>query len=244
MSTFEFPAGAGLEETLVVTAQWHPDPEIMEAQIAKIANSFDDWSVPMQKIRQVMIASTRRRFLNENDPTGAPWKELSDDYWHRKVELGGYPDEILVRTDHMRENVTSEKAWIVTERELFFNVEALPINIRDSYPYGAAHQSGADTGKGAKLPQRMFIGPDNEALVEMEAIFLQHIDRIFEHYWDDPPAEEPGTGGPIIPVAGTTVVTTTGLTGILGTGPSMGGPGFRSVHGPGGRFIGHFFIGH
>lgn len=231
MSSYEFPIG---ESTLVITAQWEPDPNILEAEMVKMANSFDDWSVPMREAREIMIQSTRRRFIEENDPSGEPWAPLSDIYWHDKVEVGGFPDQILVRTDAMRTAATSEHAWFVTQRAIFFNVDALPRSPHGNI-YGMAHQTGAQTGETTFLPQRAFIGPDDQAVNEIEAVFLDHMDRTITVEWD-----EPLPPGPPVVVE---VITTTGRVGKLSTGPSFGGPGFKMVHGPGGRFIGHTFIG-
>ena len=189
MSTYEFDMGTG--EILVVYAQWEPDPKIIEAKMIEMANAFNDWVVPMQEAKEIMIRSTRRRFSEENDPSGTPWQPLNDDYWHDKVEVGGFPDQILVRTDAMRTAATSETAWFVTQNEVLFNVTGLPGD-KKGRRYGAAHQAGARTGKGALLPQRAFIGPDDQATLEIEAVFMKHLDDTVIDHWDDPlPPSEP-----------------------------------------------------
>lgn len=140
--SLSFIIGNTGEEFIVAT--WEPDPQILAAEIIKMADRFENWAVPMQEARQVMIESTRRRFVTETDPDKKPWPELSEDYLVDK-EKAGFPDQILVRTDAMRTYATSEDAWFVSENAIWFNAFALP-RASDGFPYGSAHQAGTIEG--------------------------------------------------------------------------------------------------
>lgn len=247
----------GDEGVMLVIADWNPDPDVLEAEIVNIANSFDDWSVPLEEAKQVMIEATRGYFDRQEDPYGNPWPELNDDYAASKERLG-YPPDILVREDRLKPYATSEDAWFIDERtrSIYFNVAGLPKS-KKGFPYGAAHQSGTiseerralftqlgqggltaeqvnqlfeESGRGKSLPQRMFVGASDEVVAEIEAIFLKHLQDTVEEPW-------PGFGGAGGSLPGDIVITTTGLSGIF-TGIPAGKTGGFFVRGVGGRFIG------
>src|SRR6266496_1378567 len=235
-----------------ITAEWYPDPKVLEAEILQMANAFGDWTEPLLEARAAMIEDTRIHFESETDPYRFEWEKLDEDYWHDKVEVGGFPDHILVRTGALEKAATGEEAWFVDERSIFFNAAALP-------PYGPAHQEGTreggkkaarekkltditsrkgaftsaevrqleelGTGRGLNLPQRMFIGADLDTIAEIELIFLNHLDNTVTKEW--------GGGSGHIPMG----------ENVLGTFPiigfsSRGQPILRTPKGPRfGRFI-------
>jgi hypothetical protein len=134
------------EEPEFAVAEWFPDPEQIEAELISMANAFDDWTEPLFAARAAMIQDTRIHFESQSDPYGDKWEDLDPDYYHSKVELGGFPDQILSRTGALEKAATGEEAWFITENSIFFNVEALPKNAEDGQNYGAAHQAGTREG--------------------------------------------------------------------------------------------------
>lgn len=124
-----------------ITAEWHPDPEVMQAEIITMANKFEDWAAPLEEGRQVMIEATRRRFATETDPDNDPWEPLSDSYEAVRARLGG-GEGILKLTGSLEDAATSQDAWFVEEGAIFFNPDVLPRNPLDDVNYGMAHQDG------------------------------------------------------------------------------------------------------
>lgn len=192
-----------------IYAEWHPDPEILSQEIIQIANNFEDWSVPMQDAKQLMIENTKILFEEQRDPNWIPWEPLNSDYADRKSKLG-FPDEILVRSSAMKDYATSESAWFVSEDAIFFKAEGLPKD-KDGYPYGAAHQDGTIGGikgqrfkkayekplaqltaqdaeilaaaRGLNLPQRQFIGATEGTIADIQQVFIDFIEKTIEVPW-------------------------------------------------------------
>lgn len=237
----------GATDEQFIVAEWHPDPKLIEQQLLRMANEFDDWSVPLAEAREVMIEDTRQHFRSESDPDGNAWQALNEDYRASKLKAG-FPDEILVRTGTLRQAATSEQAWFIDERSIYFRESALP-------PYGPLHQEGTleagatffglqgsaiakiqagempseeelgtlgVSGRGKNLPPRPFIGLSVEAENKIEAIFINHLWNTVEGPWDEP-IEDFG-------------LTTTGMLGVATRVPAFGGG--TMVRGAFGRFIG------
>lgn len=244
-----------------VVAEWFPDPRQLEIDMLKMADAFDDWTVPLQAAREVMIESTRIHFETESDPYGDKWAPLVEHESRTGGKYGyaveksraGFPDQILVRTGELERTATSEQAWFVAQDAIWFNAGALP-------SYGPIHQEGTQEGlkasilqatietppsqlseedvrtlqkggRGLNLPQRMFVGATVDDIAEIEEIFLQHIGRTIEGPWRG----IGGGGGIIQPVPGDIVTTSKGFTGILTSTPAFGG-GFL-VRGESGKFV-------
>lgn len=164
-----FPIG-DFDEQFVVAA-WEPDPELIEAELIKMADAFGDWSVPLAAARQEMIEATRRNFQNESDPSGFKWPELEPNYKEEKLREG-FPDQILVRTSALRTAATSQEAWFVTEDSIVFNAEALP-KTDGGENYGMALQSGSVSEERAGLFRKLANRPKGEGLSseEVNALF-------------------------------------------------------------------------
>ncbi len=245
-----FPIGATGEEFVV--AEWVPDPEVIAAELFKLANDLEDWTEPLTEARAAMIYDTELHFETQSDPYGRQWTALEEEYLKNKL-AAGFPDEILTRSGDLRKAATSESAWMITERDIIFRTEALPFS-PGGFNYGAANQAGTisgdvsnvlhklrtgqnltthevgialgGAGSGMNLPQRMFIGADEDTIAEIEAIFVNWINRKVD--------EDIGRGGIIHDTP--RAMTTTGLIGFLTNIPSFGGG--MIVRGTGGRFIG------
>lgn len=129
-----------VEDALIV-AEWKPDPEFLAAQMIQMADQFDDWKVPLAEAREVMIESTKRHFKDMRDPLGRKWIPLDGSYYIDKKNAGYDPEAILVRTGALKTYATSEQAWFIDERSVYFRAEGLPTNERGDQ-YGAVHQAG------------------------------------------------------------------------------------------------------
>jgi phage gpG-like protein len=199
-------------QSAFVVAEWHPDPQVLAAEIMQMADAFDDWNIPLMECRQIMMESTQAHFDTETDPYGDKWEALDRDYRHWKVDKAGFPDHILVRTGALENYATSEAAWFIDERALYFNAFALP-RASDDFPYGAAHQAGTSEStkrkryeeimaggvkgglseeeikflepglRGTNLPQRMFVGADQADIASFEQIFVKHMIKTIEEPW-------------------------------------------------------------
>lgn len=232
-----FPIGDTGEEFAV--AEWVPDPDVIANELFKLANDLEDWTEPLTEAREAFIYSTELHFETQSDPYGRQWTALDEQYLKNKL-AAGYPEDILVRTGELKNAATSQDAWQITERDIIFNTETVPF-------YGGIHQTGTASedisrvlhkmrtgqdltsedlgvniggGRGNNLPQRMFIGADEDTISEIEEIFVRWINKTVARDFGG------GSGG---------AITTTGLIGIPTGIPSGGG---FMVRGAGGRFIG------
>jgi len=227
-----FPIGTTGEEFAV--AYWEPDPDRIAQELLQLANRIDDWTEPLTEAKEAFIYSTELHFETESDPYGEPWQALDTKYARAK-EAAGYPPDILVRSGDLKKAATSEEAWHITESDIIFDSQTLP-------SYGAFHQEGSrgwhlaqkfaagtltdeetrefsttGVGPGGNLPQRMFIGADEDTIAEVEGIFIAWLDKNVGEFVDGPIFRE------VVPI------TTTNI-------PAFGG-GFM-LRGPGGRFVG------
>jgi len=186
-----FPIGDTGEEFGV--AIWEPDPELIAQELFKLANETENWAEPLAETRAAFIYSTELHFDTQSDPYGQPWWPLDPVYLAKKVGQG-YPETILERSGDLKRAATSEDAWLIEEHALIFDSSQLPF-------YGEYHQRGTDEGqraaveryfagedvsaselesrgRGRNLPQRMFIGADEDTILEIEEIFIRWLDRL------------------------------------------------------------------
>lgn len=189
-----------------VIAEWKPDPKVIEADLMKLAADTENWQEPLAAAREAFIYSTQTYFETESDPYGRPWTALELVYLRSKLAAGD-PPNILHRSGSLESAATSEEAWIITERDILFNTEAIPF-------YGPYHQAGTldgDTseimhelrtaiatgktnilierqqgighGRGKALPQRQFVGANEGTIAEVEEIFLAWLNGLVDADW-------------------------------------------------------------
>lgn len=235
-----FPIGDTGEEFVV--AEWVPDPDVVAAELFRLANETEDWAEPLAEARAAIMYDTEAHFDSQHDPMGKPWTALSPEYAKRKPD---HANEILQLTGALKAAAIAEDNWFIGEREIVFKTEGLPF-------YGPYHQAGtapagvtqvlaklragqeisreeaglalSGFGRGNNLPQRMFIGLSDLAIAEVEEIFINWLNKRVD--------ENIGRSGGLTPVT----TTTTGLVGTLTNIPLFGGG--VAVRGAGGRFIG------
>jgi phage gpG-like protein len=166
---------------------WVPghSPDDAAAVLMGVAGYLGAVQVPMEEAKLIAMEDTKERFDTETDPEGEPWEPLDANYQHYKVEVEGYPDMILQRTELLKDVATSAHAWLVIGPTLVFDPFVLPKD--DGFNYGQFHQTG---GTGARkprvakgpqfvggearlggVPARPFIGLSDEAVAKISAAF-------------------------------------------------------------------------
>lgn len=108
----------------------------------------------LAEVGEYLVFKTRLRFDRQTDPDGKPWDPLSLDYERRKRANSRALPDILTYTGALRDTIT-------------YQVEGETLKVGSPMAYAAYHQFGT-----AKMPQRAFLGVDNEDLEEIRAILL------------------------------------------------------------------------
>lgn len=203
----EIPIG---EDTLVTYMTWEPDPDEVVAMLIKLASDVDDWGYPLRVAKRILRETTESYFAEQVDPIGDPWEPLNPAYATRKLKSGAPDDSILTRTGALRAIAGSDRPWMIMEHDIVFDVEALPFNMEGRKPanYGAMHQAGSQdatlaalnhklrlgikltsaeivhfttiTGRGKNLPQRQFIGVDDDAIEKIQEEFSDWLETLVE----------------------------------------------------------------
>lgn len=193
---------------------WVPghDPNDAATRIMAVAGYLAATQIPLEASREIAIRDTKEHFETQTDPDGVPWPELDEDYRHYKVDVQGYPEDILVRTGMMMDAATSHDAWIIVGEVLVFDPFVLPKD--EGFTYGVVHQQGGSNfdvlekagEKYAKdvtvgLPPRPFIGLSDEAMAditaEMESWF-SGLDYAFNNVGEFPIVGSLSSGQPIV----------------------------------------------
>lgn len=183
LGSFATELGGSLE----LYGDWVPghSPKDAAAVLLGVAGYLEAVQVPLEEAKRIAMADTRERFDTETSPEGEPWEALDANYKHYKVEVEGYPDMILQRTEILKDVASSAHAWLVIGPTLVFDPFVLPKD--DGFNYGQFHQTGG-TGsrapriaKGAEfeggqvrlggVPARPFIGLSDEAVAKISAEF-------------------------------------------------------------------------
>jgi hypothetical protein len=174
--------------SLELYGDWVPghSPEDAAAILLNVAGYLGAVQAPLEEAKAIAMADTRERFDTETAPDGEPWEDLDAAYRHYKVEVEGYPDMILQRTELLKDVAASSHAWLVIGPTLVFDPFVLPKD--DGFNYGAFHQKGG-TGTTSKakyvtgeefeggqvrlggVPARPFIGLSDEAVAKISAAF-------------------------------------------------------------------------
>lgn len=157
-----------------ITAEWVPDPDRIAQALVQFSEAIDDWAEPLAASSVVVRQNIDKRFQTETDPYDVPWKELNEGYAAWKAEHGGAG--ILELTGDMRKAATSGSITVEPlEKGIFFNASGMPF-------YAGWHQTGLPD-RASPLPQRMFIGIDDEGAAEIAAIFTEWLTWEWEEYW-------------------------------------------------------------
>jgi hypothetical protein len=193
-----FPIGDTGDEFVV--AEWVPDPDVVAAELFKLANDTESWAEPLAEARAAIIYDTEAHFDSQADPYGKPWTALSPDYVKSKIKKESTnPSKILQLEGTLKAAAIAEDNWFIDERDITFNTENLPF-------YGPYHQAGtapegvaqilhklrteqelsreevgtviSGFGRGRNLPQRMFIGLSDLAIAEVEDIFVNWLSKL------------------------------------------------------------------
>lgn len=186
-----------------ITAEWVPEPKQIAQALVQFSEAIEDWAVPMEDAKYAVRDSVQRRFETQTDPYGVPWQELNPDYLQDKV-AAGYDERILVRKGTMYAEAINSNNY--TANSLSKSIEFDPTAFQEAF-YAGWHQSGLPE-RTNPLPQRMFIGIDEEAAAEIATIFTEWLDFEWEQYWHSY-------------TVGESVVSSAGVPGTFSGAPSM-----------------------
>lgn len=131
-----------------------------------------DATGPLEATRGIIAAGIARRFRSQSDPDGNAWEPWSDSYAPKAIreqESGDHKGEILERSLLLRDQATSEYSFHVSADSVFFSFDGLP-------DYAAVQNFGGSVGKGAVLPQRQYVGIDDDDEQRIYTIFQQWLD--------------------------------------------------------------------
>lgn len=181
-------------ETLI-TGEWVPGFAFddVEARLIGLSRSLDNLAPVLIEARELARQSTEAHFDSQTDPSGRPWTPLSLEWLEdKRKSQSAHPDEILQLSGAGKDAATSEEAYFITEGEIWFNPNVMPV-------YMAYHQRGtasgtlesavakirsgeeftaeeaatisSETGRGKGLPKREFVGFDEIDILALEEAF-------------------------------------------------------------------------
>jgi hypothetical protein len=123
--------------------QWAPDPLILAKAFGEMAVNFSNSGPPMVESAALIRERIAQNFATQSDPEGQSWPELNPNYLRAKIAAGYPPDQILVRTGHMKESALSPEAFKITaspaEATMFFEMT--------EPDYWIFHQVGTESGE-------------------------------------------------------------------------------------------------
>lgn len=175
--------------SLELYGDWVPghSPEDAAAMMLNVAGYLAGYTLPLEEAKNIAMADTTERFDTETSPDGDDWAPLDKDYREYKVEVEGYPDNILQRSELLKDQ--APHGWMVIGPSLVYDPIVLPKDDSGDEPfsYGAFHQEGGTgarklkTEKGSQfaggevrlggVPARPFIGLSDEAVAKISAVF-------------------------------------------------------------------------
>ena len=128
------------------------DDKLVQQQLGRLVAEIGDPTEPLEEIGSYLVAATNRRFEQEQDPSGKPWKPSE-----RAKATGG---KTLQHTGRLRRSIT-------------YRVQGDSLAVGTNVIYAAPHQFGWPE---KSLPQRSFLGVDESD----ERAILQILERSLE----------------------------------------------------------------
>lgn len=158
---------------------WDPDPIVWGEAILEVDEALSHVEIPLAFSAELVSEDIKRRFDTESAPSGAPWKEWSDNY----VDYAeAFPNTgILRQTDETYDAATDPEAMIVNGNTLFFDENALPD--QGFYNQDGAPNRRTKSGAANPLEARPFLGLSDEATGYIFATFEEWFEQaimIFE----------------------------------------------------------------
>lgn len=177
-----------------IEVYWKEDPRRVARDILKVADYYEDMSVPLVGAEAVVNADIKRHFNEETDPDGNPWRPLNEAYLTYK-ESQGQDTRILRRYGDLYAAATDRVALVIDGNDLFYSTAYLPYywywmqmgtgseedwgaaadyaaRIEAAGSYGIEGGRGSlGIGTGKATPARPFIGLSAEAEEEVFTVF-------------------------------------------------------------------------
>lgn len=152
----------------------------MVGDLTQLARALQKASKPDIKNRlgkpvgEALVSSTRERFRTSRDPTGRPWKSLSE----RTVQAG-FKKKDYTKSGRLRKGVAEREAKrkiLVQSARLKNSVssdaDSTRVAVGSNLDYARIHQQGGDAGRGKKvsIPARPYLGVSDDDQREIERL--------------------------------------------------------------------------
>ncbi len=139
-------------------------------RLRKLAVAGQDLTPVFRDIGEYLLRTTKERFRDQEDPTGRPWKSLSDDY--RKGKRRNQ-DKILTLDGYLGGTLN-------------YNARPTELALGSPMEYAGSHQFGAEAGafgstaKGqpipfGDIPERAFLGLSSSDETEIEQLVADYL---------------------------------------------------------------------
>lgn len=134
-------------------------------RLGRLADAGRDLTPVFADIGEYLVRTTKDRFRSQTDPSGRPWKPLSDDYRKRKKRN---KDKVLTLDGYLSGTIN-------------YNAARAHVDVGSPMEYAGTHQFGA--AKGAfgstatgqpipfgEIPERPFLGLSRDDAAEVELL--------------------------------------------------------------------------
>lgn len=117
-----------------------------EKKLQELARRVSNLRPAFLEIREVLIESTQRRFVDQRDPDGRAWEPLRESTLaSSKKRKSRFPTGILKQSGQLAENING-------------SATATSLAIGSPEVYSAIQQFGGPTPNGGVIPERPFLG--------------------------------------------------------------------------------------
>ena len=171
------PAGLDLLAMTVIRVDVRADET--QKLLAELQRRTGNIQPAMEGIGQILVSNTQQRFVDQVDPDGLPWKELSAATLARRRKAGSGA-QILRDTERLASSITYNTGGTV---ELGTNVV-----YAGTHQYGAKKGSYGRTRKGGPIPwgdipARPFFGYNDQDQADVLELLQRYIDASRPQSW-------------------------------------------------------------
>ena len=147
----------------------------IEKALNRLARTGRDLDQPLKDIGEHLLGVHKERWQRQESPEGIPWEPLSEAYARRK--RGEKPNAgILVYSGTLRRALTYQ----IRGNALLFGTKEIGGGEDDDRDYAATHQFGRESGRGAPIPARPFLGLSKAGERDVLDIIREHLRRIMD----------------------------------------------------------------
>jgi len=137
-------------------ATFSMDIDSLAKTIGQMIRNVGNPGPMLEEIGEALVSSTKQRFNRETGPDGKEWEPSQ-----RAAETG---DKTLTDYATLKNSINYEATKTM-------------VAVGSNVVYAHAHQAGSDVGRGlaVKLPERPFLGFDDDDLEEVGEIIKDHV---------------------------------------------------------------------